>query len=34
MLEAAVLIGEPLKFGEICYVYPPKIKEVIGNTAL
>jgi hypothetical protein len=28
MINPAAFIGEPLKFGKICNIYPPKIKDV------
>lgn len=31
MINAAVLIGEPLNFKDICKIYPPKVKDVVAN---
>lgn len=31
MIDPCSFIGEPLAFGDICLVYPPKIKDVVGN---
>ena len=31
MSNAAVFIGEPLRFKDKFYVYPPKVKEVVSN---
>jgi hypothetical protein len=31
MTNPAVFIGEPLKFKDKFFVYPPKVKEVVAN---
>jgi len=31
MIDPTVFIGEPLEFGTVCKVYPPKVKDVITN---
>lgn len=31
MIDPAVFIGEPIQFGTICKIYPPKVKDVISN---
>ena len=33
MINPAVLIGEPLQFGHICSIYPPKIKDIVAGGA-
>ena len=31
MIDPAVFLGLPLKFREICTIYPPKVKDIINN---
>jgi hypothetical protein len=31
MIDAATFIGEPKSFKGICYIYPPKVKDVVAN---
>lgn len=31
MIDPIVFIGEPIQFGKICKIYPPKVKDVITN---
>ena len=32
MINPAIFVGEPLLFKNQVYIYPPKIKEVVGNS--
>ena len=31
MINDKILLGFPIQFKDICKVYPPKVKDVIGN---
>ena len=31
MIDPAVFLGEPLSFGKVCKVYPPKVRDVVAN---
>jgi hypothetical protein len=31
MLNPAILIGEPLNFKDKLKIYPPRVKDVVGN---
>ena len=33
MIKSLLFIGEPITFKKICRVFPPTIKQVLGNTA-
>lgn len=33
MLDAAILIKEPLKFKELFYIYPPTVRQVVVNSS-
>ena len=32
MINANFFLGEPIEFGQLCKVYPPRIKEILNNT--
>jgi hypothetical protein len=34
MIDANVFLALPVKFKDICEIYPPKVKEVVANPAL
>ena len=31
MNKASFLLGYPVEFKNICLIYPPKVKDVLGN---
>ena len=31
MINKKLIIGAPIPFQDICYIYPPKVKDIIGN---
>ena len=31
MIDPSIFLGLPLKFGETCTIYPPKVKDVVSN---
>ena len=34
MINPNAFMGEPIQFQEVCKIYPPKVKEVVGNPKL
>ena len=34
MINAAILIGEPLKYLDKCLIYPPKVKDVVSQNSI
>ena len=34
MTDPNVFLGLPLEFGNICKVYPPKVKEIVANAKI
>jgi hypothetical protein len=31
MIDPAIFIKEPISFGKVCKIYPPSVKEVVGD---